>query len=378
MLDILRNLLPFGISWIVIVIAIAALGGLGYFAFNVLAIQKFLGEVGKLLGELFNILLPKKWDSAKTLIWLSIFSWVMSMWVRPVLQSAIAFMGWIFLIAGVHWVMHEEKKLKNLLTVFSVFLGPWITGWLICYFLFATPDYIPQIAFVLWPPISAIIAGLPRFISSDGTYQTPIWQLPGAGDRQYLVNLALLNLVMSCWIQLTFTTQNWLAEYPSFITDDLSNSAFVVNTQANTEIKSRGVDILNRAEVQLKANLQGQSWSQVERWLLNFEPNLEQIETTVLVDLPPARENSYWAIAGRILAGEYNVQLFATWQGPASDPAGYYYAKTCQISQVVPADVAGKPGAIASTIPAVGNAKVECGPVEGPEKGQPEAKSAIN
>ena len=378
MLDLIQNLIPFGISWIVIVVAIAALGGLGYFAFNVLAIQKFLGEVSKLLGELFKILLPKKWDSAKTLIWLSIFSWAMSIGVRPILQAAIAFMGWIFLIAGVHWVMHEEKTLKNLLTVASVFLGPWITGWLICYFLFATPNQIPPIAFVVWPPLSAVIAGLPKFIGSDGTYQTPIWKLPGAGDRQYLVNLALLNLILSCWIQLTFTTQDWLAEYPSFRTDDLSNSAFVVNTQTNADLKSRGIDILNRAEAQLKANLQGQSWSQVERWLLDFQGNLEQLAITVLDDLPAARENNYWAIDGRILAGEYNVQLFAVWQGPAADPAGYYYAKTCQISQVVPADIAGKSAAAASTVPAVGNAKVECGPVEGPEKGQPETKSAIN
>lgn len=380
MFRFIETLLPIGLaSWVIWLILIAALGGLGYLAFNFLAIQTFLKELWKAFRDLFKILIPKKWDSAKTLIWLSLFSWAMSFIVSSVVQAMIAFTGWLFLIAGVHWVMSEEKALKELLTVFGVFLGPWITGWLICYFLFATPERIPGIALVLWPCISAVIAGLPKFIGSHSTYQTPIWKLPNAGDRQYLVNLALLNLVLSCWIQLSFTTQNWLAEYPSLQVDDLSNSAFVINTQSTSETNSRGQAVLERAETLLKANLEGQSWSQVERWLLNFDTNIDAIADTVIGQMPRARENNYWDLAGRILAGEYNVQLFAIWRGPSANPEGYYYAKTCQISQVVPADITGKPATVnPTTLPQVGNAKVQCGPAEGPEKGQPETKTAVD
>lgn len=360
--------------WVILTVLTLGLGGLGYIAFNFLAIQKFFQEFGGLFKELFGLLIPSKWDSAKTLILLSIFSWAMSSIVSNRVQNIIAFIGWLFLMGGVHWVMHEEKKLKETLTINKIFIGPWITGALICYFLFATPERIPAIAYILWPIISAIIAAIPRFIGSDSVYQTPKWIKPKPEDRQYVVNLALINLLLSCWIQLGFTTQTWVADYPSLRADNLSNSAFVINTSSGDGNPSRAIDILTRAETEVKAELGSQSWSQVERWLLNFEEQVEQLESRVISQLPQARENNYWSLQGRILAGEYNIQLFSVWQGPSSDGVGYYYSKICQISRVVPADLTSQPTSATTPLPITGNSKVQCSPAEGPTRGQPDSK----
>lgn len=351
---------------------IGTIGGVAVLAFKFLVLKEFFGGFIDLLKDLFALIIPTQWDSAKTLIALGAFSWLVSLFVGSTAQNIIAFIGWIFLIGGIHWVMHAEKELKSILTINGIFIGPWITGALICYFLFGTPEGIPAIAYIIWPCISAVIAGLPKFIGSDGKTQTPIWTKPKPPDRQYLVNLALINLLLSCWIQLGFTTQQWLADYPTLQIEDVSNSAFVIQTQTPEQASSRGVDVLSRAEAQLKTNLQGQSWSQVERWLLDFNEQVQQMEQTVLNQLNQVKENSYWQVAGKILPGEYNVQLFSIWTGPSADSAGFHYTQTCQISRVAPVDVAGLPATTTTNVPQVGNAKVQCGPIQGPIRGQPE------
>lgn len=371
MFGFLDSLIAAGFTWLILIGAVLALGAFGFIAFNFLAVQKFLSEVSKALRDLFGLVLPKKWDSGKTLLMLSLFSWAVSLFVTSAIQNVIAFTGWIFLIGGIHWVMNEEKGLKELLTINGIFIGPWITGALICYFLFATTERIPSIAFILWPIFSAVIAGIPRFIGSDPVLKSPIWIKPKPDDRQYIVNLALLNLLLTCWIQLGFITQGWFSEYSGLQLADFANSPFVIRTGSRTEADSRGVDLLNQTEAAVKTNLEGQSWSQVERWLLNFEEELDRIEATLKDQLPNRRDNTYWNIDGEILPGEYNVQLFSIWQGPSADASGYYYSKTCQISKVAPIDLLGKSPFGGSSLPKVGNAKVQCGAIEGPVKGQP-------
>lgn len=374
-MNIITGLLALLAPILPIIIAIAVLGGLSLIAFRLLVLQQFFKEFWGVLRDLFGLLIPKKWDSPKTLILLGAFSWAVSLIVGSTAQNIIAFVGWIFLIGGVHWVMHDEKELKKTLTINGIFIGPWITGALICYFLFGTAEGIPDIAFIVWPIISAIIAGLPKFIGSHGATQVPIWVKPKPDDRQFLVNLALLNLLVSCWLQLGFTTRQWLADYPTLATADFSNSPFMFRTQPDSSASSRGVELLARTEAELKADLQGQSWSQVERWLLNFNDQLGVLQETILNQMGKFRENNYWQVQGKILPGEYNVQFFSVWNGPSASAEGFYYTQTCQISRVAPIDVAGQPGG-ATSLPTVGNAKVQCGPVEGPFQGQPNQTEA--
>lgn len=362
-------LLPLAILAIILLF----IAPLGYFAFNFLAIKLLFTELQKIFQDIFKLIIPKKWDSSKTLIWLSIFSWAMSLPTRGFVQAFIAFCGWLFLIPGIHWLMHEEKKIKEFLTIGKIFIGPWITGALICFFLFATPENLPGILFVSWPIISAAIAALPKFIKAGPTYK-----IPDPPVRQDLIIMVLFNLLLSCWIQLCYSTQVWLAEYPSLRADNLAGSSFVVQTQSGESNDSQGFEILRRTEIALKDSLQGQSWSQVERWLVNFDDRMGDLNQQIIDQLPAKAENAYWQIKGQVLpGGEYNVQLFAVWEGPSFNNVGYYLTQTCQISQGGTADL--KPTLRMSSREAVsqtnqaGTASVSCSPVAGPIEGQPDA-----
>ncbi len=377
MLDFLRqfiSLFPPALGPLALLaIALLIVAPLGYFAFNFLAIQKLFEELSKIFQDIFKLIIPKKWDSAKTLIWLSVFSWAMSLLAGSFVQSFIAFCGWLFLIPGIHWLMYEEKKINEFLTIEKIFIGSWITGALICFFLFATPENLPAIMVVSWPIVSALIAAMPKFIKSG-----PAYKVPDPPVRQDLIIMVLFNLLLSCWIQLCYSTQVWLAQYPSFQADDLTNSAFVVKTQSTESADSPGFDILRQAETGLKDSLQGQSWSQVERWLVNFDDRIRDLNGQIIDRLPPKAENAYWQVEGRVLAGEYNVQLFAVWKGPSSNNLGYHLAKTCQISQVMPNDIRTPPQpplSVGSVVPSntqVGTANVSCDPVTKTIKGQPD------
>ncbi len=244
---------------------------------------------------------------------------------------------------------------------------------MICYFLFASIEGIPAIAFILWSPLSALIAGLPKCIGSDGATQTPIWIKPKVGDRTYLINLALINLLISCWIQMGFVTRQWLVDYPTLATVDISRSHFLVRFPFRDQPSARGAELLTRSTDLLKTNLQGQSWSQVERWLLDFDAQLPQLQAIALNQMGTLRENQFWQLQGAILPGEYNVQLFTVWTGPHANPEGFHFRQTCQIARVLPIDIAGLPNLPSNLpIPAVGNAKVTCAPMEGPIQGTPE------
>ncbi len=363
---------PALIPLVLLAIALLFIAPLGLFAFNFLAIKTLYEELRKIFQDIFQLIIPNKWDSAKTLIWLSVFSWAMSLLTESFIQIFIAFCGWLFLIPGIHWLMYEEKKIKEFLTIEKVLIAPWITGALICFFLFATPENLPGIMVVTWPIISAIIAALPKFIKPGPTYK-----VPDPPVRQDLIIMVLFNLLLSCWLQLSYSTQVWLAEYPSLRADDLTNSSFVVQTQSSETANSQGYDILVQAEAALKESLQGQSWSQVERWLVNFDDRIREFNGQIIQRLPAKAENAYWQIEGRVLAGEYNVQLFAVWKGPSSHNAGYHLAKTCQILQVMPVDIKTTPqtpSPVGSVAPntQVGTANVSCGAVTKAIKGQPD------
>lgn len=375
--SLLRVLIPPSLNswqavfWLVVFIFIIANLGLRLAIGNIFLSILSIDEIFK---QLRKTLTPPKPDSWQTLLWISVFSWAMSLLpASSFIQGFIATCAWFFLIPGIHWFMHEEKfkvfdltiNIKQGLTINGIWLGPWITGALVCMLLFSElPEDRLSVAFVSWPPISATIAALPKFIAMGPKYKNP--DPPG---RQELVILFLTNLLLSCWFQLFFLTQSWLVDYPSLLTEDLSRSAFVVKF-ANNRPPSRGVLILDQAETALKEQLDGRSWSQAERWLYDLKPQMQQLEDTVMDRLPPLKENELWRLSGQVLPRtEYQLQLMAIWQGPSADGSGYYLMKPCQITRIPDTR-----RAIARTVASTQIARVSCDAVTTPTAGQPEVR----
>lgn len=271
------------------------------------------------------------WASWQTLIFLSIFSTVMAGLTVEATQIIISACGWLFLILGVWWFTYDEN-VKKTLTVNKIFLGPWITGAVMCLALFGGWRNFPQPAmFISWPPISATIAAIPKFVKSDPDRKTPKFALPKSEVWQDLVLMFLLNLIISCWFQFYYVLQGWLDAYPSLLADNFNRSAFVYNVRPRPARPTKGTLLLTQVESALKEQLDGRPWSEVERWLIDLNQQLPDLETTARQQMPFA-ENVWWNLRGKVLSDAYDVQFQAVWQGPSSGN-GYTVTTVCRVSQ---------------------------------------------
>lgn len=302
--------------------------------------------------------------SGQTFILLSLFSWVMSLFVdNELVQDFLAWLGWLFLTIGVGWVLAGVKQ--NILGI-DVYPGPWITGALACSFLSYGWGNI-SLAVISWPIISALIATIPKFLKKGFDIVNPT--LDGkkyAGDRQEIVLLFLFSTILSCWLQFFFLLQNWLQDYPSLVADTFARSAFVVKVDASSGQNSRGVTLLNLAETILRERLETAPWGEVERWLFELDIEIEQLELDVKNRIPRVEEDRLWDLQGNVAPGnpDYILNMIAIWRGPSSRPGGYSLQKSCSIVQRSNR-VTTTPGQTPTVIPAPTSAQVVCEPVTG-------------
>ena len=341
-----------------------------------------MDRVKEILESLRQLLVPPQAFSWQTLILLSVFSCLMAALANDLVKELLAACGWVFLIFGVGWFTTE-----NPIKVGELSLGPWITGALVSIFLFGEwINELPELLFVSWPIISAAIASLGEFIQPG-----PQFKKPSPAGRQRLVILFLSNLIISCWFQFYFVIQGWLEQYPSLVANDFNQSNFVVRLGFQSTETPTGTIILNQAEAVLRADLEPQTWPEVERWLLNLKQQPTNFETAVMQQIPDSPENALWSFKTRILPGQpdYTLEMLALWQGPSSELAGYYLTRSCLVTQTeilvepTPPTVENSPAVIsnlaAPTPPAnsptpqpVNPSTIKCGPISQPIFGQPE------
>jgi hypothetical protein len=323
----------------------------------------------RLLRDLFFInLIGKAWQRAKppkafswqTLLYLSLFSWVMSVLSRTeYVRDALAAMGWLFLTLGTAWAL-GGRKFK--IPFFDVVVqpGPWVSGALNCIFISASfPELPDSVPYILWPLISSFIASLTSFLKPG-----PSLTIPKPSTRQNLAIVILANTILSCWIGFHFMVKDWLRDYPSIASGDFTRSTFVnqlgLPGQQRQRQISRGVSILDAAGSIISDRLNGRAWSETERWLLNLNTEIPQVEQEVRNRLAPVDENTLWRLQAQIPPGtEYTVLLQALWQGPSSFANGYYLTRSCNVSRVASLNNRQlPPGTIAT--------QVRCGPVSDP------------
>ncbi len=279
--------------------------------------------------QLVKSLTPPSAFSWQTLIFLSVFSYFMAYLSTYPLRDLLASMGWVFLIFGVSWVTADNE---DILRIYGFSLGPWITGALVCVFVFGTwkGDFTPA-TLICWPPISAILASVREFFDAGLKFK-----IPQPAARQNIVILFLVNLIISCWFQFYFITQDWINQYPILLADDFSKSAFVMKIENPQAELSRGTLLLNSMEQSIKRELESKPWPQAERWLLpdNLRGRLPALEKQVQKQLPWAAEDLWWRFEPKVSSTKsgYNLQLQAIWKGPSSQKGEYYIKKSCQIT----------------------------------------------
>ncbi|MCG8368510.1 MAG: DUF5357 domain-containing protein [Pseudanabaenales cyanobacterium] len=283
----------------------------------------------------YTFLKPPRYFSWQTVILLGLFSWLTSV-LAAVVNAAgftvnlLGIFSLLFFTIGVGWALS-----KHPIKVFGVSIGPWITGAILCAFIF-TPwvgnNIVPAV--VSWPLVSVLIAATPHFLTWNLTFKVPLPPI-----RQNLILLLLLNLLFSSWIEFSFLIQNWLDDYPSLIMDDFGQSGFVYVLPTGNGRFSQGEILLDTAGSKVKDTLNEMPWPDLERWLLNADDRITPIGNEARERLMALAEQDFWELRTDVDGGasdssdSYNLKLQAFWLGPASKPEGYYLEKACQITQ---------------------------------------------
>jgi hypothetical protein len=311
---------------------------------DVLGFISFFSGIYEGIKKLF---VPPKAYSWQTFIYLSGFSWLLSFFAVGYVQNLIAFLGWIFLIAGTTWYTTEDP-----LRVPGTFMpvGALITGFLVSVFAFGHPeDGITPRTIVLWPTIAAIITAIPDFI--EGTDTSTKAKLPKPEVREKIIVLLASCMLVSCWIQFYFVMDNWLKEYPSILIDNFERSTFVIKLPAPGEesetvgdtktevqkIPKNGVTILDGLEIVVTENLNRRPWSQVEKWLIEANEQVRSLGNLVINQrLGEYEERKLWRVEARVTntISKYQLDVLSIWDGPSSQPKGYYLQKTCRIEPI--------------------------------------------
>ncbi|MGB5975344.1 MAG: DUF5357 family protein, partial [Nodosilinea sp.] len=283
------------------------------------------------LSELGNLLLPPRYFAWQTVIYISLFSWLMSLLSRFAGATAftvglLATISWICLALGVGWAL-EANKVRP----FGIPIAPWVSGGILCIFLFGSwGGRWLQPALVVWPLLSFAVMAVPYLLRWDLSLKNP----PPA-VRQQLALLFCLSLLFSSWFQFYFRIQSWVRDYPSLVADTVENSAFVYRIPGQTIALPAGVTYLTKAEEMLREQIDSKPWPSVERWLLNLDGQRQIMRQQLSSQMGSSAtlEDSLWKLDFQPLSNGngYTLKLWAIWSGPAATPSGYYLEKTCQL-----------------------------------------------
>lgn len=282
----------------------------------------------KFTAILQKVLVPPRLVHWKTPVLISVFFFFLSALEtkNQGLKNTIADCSWLFLTIAIGWRTSQEPFIVG-----GISLSPWVTGALICVFLWEnlTPDS-QSLAIVFWPLISICLAVIIEFIRSGAKFQSspPL-------VRPIFLGVILSHALISCLLAFHFIIQGWLAEYPTLLVEDFSKSGFVVSFKQESLMNSRGVAIVKLMEEQIRSKTRTKSWEEVAYWLIAVDTEKIFMRNEVLKKLSPLAENSKWEIETPIIQGQslYKIQLLARWLGPTTQEGGYTLGKYCEVAK---------------------------------------------
>jgi hypothetical protein len=291
--------------------------------------------------SLWTLLRPTSFYSWQASLWMSLLAWLLAQAARapeqvkaPVsVHDIMTSLSWMFLILAVGWLTQDYP-----LKLFGQNLGPWITGALVCLFLFVRRDYaLPRAALISWPLFSAAIAAFPEFIDIERGFSIP----RSLRVRQNLCIMLLVNLLLTSWITFSFRINHWLMDYPGIWGEGFDNSFFLMQRSRTEEDFSRGREIIQEMEQQLNQNTTFKTQSEVERWLLDNQNDPLIFRDSVMNSLaarrrngerlPRLKDDSFWQLETLVSEPAYQVELRARWVGPRSKEAGHLVKHSCKI-----------------------------------------------
>jgi len=294
--------------------------------------------------QLRQLLWPKDVFAWQTLLLLSLFSLLIAALLdavgdpNPFAIGLLTNLSWIFFTSAVWWGLSETKSLK--VNGFSI--SPWITGGVLCLFLFRPwlSDFRLRWAIASWPIISTGVMALPYFVNWELKFKIPKDKV-----QKTLVMTLLVNLLLSSWISFHFRIQDWLSSYPSLLVRPIDNSDFVVDFTTDRTQPSQGVALLEGMIREIEVDLNDQPWYQTERWLYTRQSELEAALKETVRSLDAPEEQIFWQVEAPAPTQSdqaYLLTLRAVWSGPMARDGAFDLEKICKIMPVeAPRSVSG-------------------------------------
>lgn len=292
--------------------------------------------VKQFLVSFWDFIRPKQHHSWQAALWLSLLGCLFTAITDAPVHDILARLSWVSFIVAVGWLTTQE----NPIVIWGLSLGPWITGLLVCLFLFSTSGQstLPREAALSWPLIAAAIAVLPDVFSLE----TARWTKPPKRVRQRLMILVFSNLLLVCWILFYYRIQDWLVTYPGLQGERFDGSTFVFQRTIADRNFDRGYAVVDTMESQLRRNTVNRPRKDAELWLYNIQKEPQSFRDSVLQELAQteaarvggsqAKDEPYWGLEATIGEPSYKVTFGARWQGPSHSRVGYIVQKACQVS----------------------------------------------
>ena len=300
---------------------------------------------------------PLQWQTfllVALLLWLGSISLSLGNDSNNKMSEILGSLSWLFLTISVSFLSAKKLAIGNFT------LSPWITGAMLCFFLYQNVNNdVQSFIVIMWPLLSLCIAELTVFFKNGGKLESS----PPLTSKSFTF-MFLINLLLTCWLSLHFVIQEWSKQYPSLLEEDVSNSAFITKIKPTAIVESRGATILNLIEQKLRAETGDR---QLETSVEKMKLKLITLKHQALEQLPPAKENKFWFLQTPIIASNsgYQIELQLIWQGPTPGKDAYYLSKSCQIQRQVSTPESGETPNEADTsqeLPQIVNI-VECGSV---------------
>lgn len=306
---------------------------------------------------------PFSWE---TLILLSIFSWLLSAFswllVPPALNAYhFTHTGFlIFFVLGTAW-WQWERPIKLL----GIKIGPWIVGLLLSIILLDDfpENWRHQAMIVTWPLLSASVRSVPKFFRGQ---LLPSW--PPISMLKELTVMFLFHVLISLWLQFGFLLNQWMINYPSLLSEDLTRSSFAIFQGIEVPEIPQGHILINEMEVFLREQIEGQQLPRVDQVISGLLENRIEIDKTVKKRLPNIEENQWWELRGNVIQRQagYGITLFAIWTGLPLAGEEYYLEKSCEISRTFRQP---EPASSSPPAEALDRAQMECGPTSDRKSG---------
>ncbi len=292
-----------------------------------------LEDIKAFFIQLREFFWPKDYFSWQTLLALSLFSLLIAALLdyfngeQYVPVDVLSTLSWMFFTSAVWWFVDTNKQW---FTIYGFYIGPWVTGAVLCTFLFwSWEESRFRLSLSCWPMISMAIMALPNFVTWELKFKPP-----KSDKQQQLAMTLLVNLLVNSWILFFFRIQDWVTNYPSLLANDMSRSAFVYDFVSDRKPQVQGVLLVQNTTEAIASELSGQPWYQTERWLYKRRDNLEGIAGRMTDTMVSPTEQIFWQMAvpqPKRLNDGYLLTLRADWMGPVARDETFYVEKSCKI-----------------------------------------------